>query len=180
LLQILSLKLDNKDPDSTDCPSSDFSNGTTSAFARYKNPSLGEKTLTISTSYGTATASVVLPASTLFYYNKDRDTIPRDSDIVLKWNGTSDWYELFIGVGDTSTPNHSMSIDTILTDTSYIFPKERIPPTALFVRATVYGTTGPLPNSQHGNISGDGEGFATATNESYAGKYTVLHFFQQN
>jgi hypothetical protein len=178
LLQVLSIRLDNLFPDTTDCPSSDFENGETWAFARYKNPSLGAKELTILTTDGIATASVVLPESTSFYCNKDRDTISSDSDVVFKWNSTSDWYELYIDVADTSGTNQPINMDTVLTDTTYTIQKSRISPTAIFIRATVYGTNGPFPNDKNGNIAGAGSGFVNATNVSYSGKYTVLHFFR--
>ncbi len=180
LLPILSIKLDNLIPDTTDCPSSDFENGETRAFARYKNPSLGAKELTILTADGIATASVVLPESTSFYCDTDRDTISSDSDVVFKWNSTSDWYELFVTIADTSGTNQSVNIDTILTDTTYTIQEARISSTAIFIRATVYGTNGPLLNSKNGNISGAGSGFVNATNVSYSGKYTVLFFFRHN
>jgi hypothetical protein len=173
LLQIISLKLNNVNPD-TMMYSPDYQ-GFTQVTALYRSVSLGAKQLTLLTSAGIATASIVLPDTTYFTSFKDRDTISADSDFTLTWHGNSDFYTFSASIADT---NSIQDVDTNIVDSFFTFKSKNISKTAFFIRANISGTTGPFPGSQNGNIVGEGKGFVFSTNSMNNGTNTMLLLFR--
>lgn len=126
-------------------------------------------------SLGTATATVAVPQQFRITYLTDDGYITETASDTVIWSSSPGVEKYFLvgscsGIYLSTTDDlvpFSYSLDTLLTDTTYVFEGSEIfpPPSEIFQVEQFYGNfyvyavNGPIGAGEKGNIGGDGKGF---------------------
>jgi hypothetical protein len=135
----------------------------TSEMVLLNEPVSGLKQIQFITGKGVASATFTIPGPIKITSHQPIDTIASDTNPVITWQGTADWFFCFFTLID-SVGNYLAMIDSAVLGVGMTISISQ--PQIAQVRFGIIGINGPYPASGAvSNISGDGQGFVIASND---------------